>query len=61
ASKLGISIETVLERIRVLSRRDEIGRTGVYVKYELSQNDSFEKTLNEIARKNPSIRERIDE
>jgi len=57
ASKLGISIETVLERVRVLSRRDEIGRTGVFVKYELMPGESFEEAFDKLVKKNPLIRE----
>ncbi|RLG82597.1 MAG: DNA polymerase subunit beta [Thermoprotei archaeon] len=53
---LGISIDTVKERVRVLSRRDEIGRTGVFVKYELDPSESFETALSNIAKKNPWIR-----
>jgi len=60
ASKLGISIETVLERIRVLTRRDEIGRTGVFIKYELSTDESIEDALDKILREYPMIREFID-
>ncbi len=56
ASKLGISIETVYERIRVLSRRDEIGRTGVFIKYELSLEESIEEALENIIKNNPLLR-----
>lgn len=60
ASKLDISIETIYERTRVLSRRDEVGRTGVYVKHEISLNDTFEEALRKLVRKNPLIREEIE-
>ncbi|OYT40690.1 MAG: DNA polymerase subunit beta [Desulfurococcales archaeon ex4484_58] len=56
ASKLNISIETVEERVRVLSRRDEIGRTGVFVKYELSPYETFEEALSKIIRENPLVK-----
>jgi predicted nucleotidyltransferase len=59
ANKLGISIDTVLERVRVLSRRDEIGRTGVFVKYELSPDEDFGSALEKIMRKNPIIRRNL--
>lgn len=49
ASKLGVSIETVLERIEVLSKRDEVGRTGIFVKYSLAPNESFEEALIKLA------------
>ena len=38
ARKLGISVETVLERVRVLTRREEIGRTGVYIKLDVGES-----------------------
>ncbi|MCD6487851.1 MAG: nucleotidyltransferase domain-containing protein [Desulfurococcales archaeon] len=61
AEILGISIDTVLERIRVLTRRDKIGRTGVFVKHVLAPDESFESALDSIARKNPWVRRVLDE
>lgn len=51
ASKLGISIETVYERLKVLSRRDEIGRTGIFVKYSLTPDEDFEEALVKVVNK----------
>lgn len=56
ASLLDISIETVMERIRVLSRRDEVGRTGVYINKILEPGESFEQKLKEIMERNPAVR-----
>uniref|UniRef100_A0A7J3SMB1 DNA polymerase subunit beta n=1 Tax=Fervidicoccus fontis TaxID=683846 RepID=A0A7J3SMB1_9CREN len=56
ASLLDISIETVMERIRVLSRRDEVGRTGVYIYKILEPGESFEQKLKEIMERNPAVR-----
>lgn len=53
---VGVSIDIVLERIRVLSRRDEIGRTGVFVYYELGDDESFEEALSKLAKENPFLR-----
>ncbi len=53
---IGISIDTVLERVRVLSRRDEIGRTGVFLKYILAPEEVFEEALQKLAAKNPWLR-----
>ncbi len=61
ARKIGISIETILERVRVLTRRDEIGRTGVFVKVELEPWDSIEETVKRIARNNPLFRRALRE
>ncbi len=56
AEKLGISIETVQERVRVLTRRETIGRTGVYIKRPLGPNETLEEALEEITKKNPYIK-----
>jgi len=59
ASVLGIHVDVVLERIRTLTRRDEVGRTGVFIKRELMPDESFEAVLSELADENPAIRRRI--
>ncbi len=56
AEIVGVSIDTVMERVRVLTRRDEIGRTGVFVKYTLAPDESFEKALIDISKNNPLIK-----
>ncbi|MHA1252480.1 MAG: nucleotidyltransferase domain-containing protein, partial [Candidatus Helarchaeota archaeon] len=59
AKKLKISIETVLERIRVLEHRDKVGRTGVFLKRMLRPDESFGEVLNQIKDSNPATRRRI--
>ncbi len=59
AKLLGISIETVIERVRVLTRRKEHGRTGVFLKVELNSEESVEETVIRIARENPLFRKRL--
>ncbi len=56
ASRLGVSVDIVNERIRVLMRRDDVGRTGVFLKVRLGENDVFEDVLRKIVSKNPAIR-----
>ena len=48
ARVLGISLETVLERVRVLTRRDRFGRTGVFLKYVLTPSESFEEAIAKL-------------
>ncbi len=48
ARVLGISLETVLERVRVLTRRDRLGRTGVFLKYVLGPEESFEEAMAKL-------------
>ena len=59
ARLLGISAETVSDRVRTLLRRDKIGRTGVFIKRELEENESFEMVLNQMAKQNPAVRRRL--
>lgn len=56
---LGISISTILERIRVLERRDKVGRTGMYLKRLVPPSKSFGQVLNEISSRFPASRRRI--
>ncbi len=53
---LGVGLETLQERIRVLTRRDRIGRTGIYYKEELRDDETFEGKLRERASADPSLR-----
>jgi predicted nucleotidyltransferase len=53
---LGISLDTVIERVRVLTRRDEHGRTGVYFKEEFSGDTPVEEVIRRICKKPGPIR-----
>ncbi len=55
---LNVSIDIVRERIQVLSRRDKIGRTGVYLNRALMHDESFEQVLKEICDKDSNVRRR---
>ena len=59
AKTLGISVETVLNRVCALLRRDEIGRTGVFIEKELSADETFEMALKKLADQNPAVRRRL--
>ncbi|MBM5804742.1 MAG: hypothetical protein FJZ49_01515 [Candidatus Verstraetearchaeota archaeon] len=61
ARLIGVSSEIVKERIRVLTRRDEIGRTGIYYKEELGEGDSFEGKFRDRISKDPSLRRLIQQ
>ncbi len=45
---LGISVETVLERVKVLTRRDLHGRTGVFLNYVLAPDETFEDIYRKL-------------
>lgn len=60
AKKLGVSIEIARERVRVLTRRDSVGRTGVYQTYELTESESFEEVMKRLQDSDPALRRTIE-
>jgi predicted nucleotidyltransferase len=59
AKILGTSAETVLDRVHALLKRDEVGRTGVFIKKELASDETFEMALKRLADENPAVRRRL--
>jgi predicted nucleotidyltransferase len=59
ANLLGISFNTVMDRVRALLRRDDVGRTGVFIKKELASDETFEQAMKKLADQNPAVRRRI--
>jgi len=59
AHLLGVSLETVFDRVRALRRRDEVGRTGVFIERELLPSETFEEVLKKLADQNPAVRRRL--
>lgn len=59
ATLLGVSLNTVLDRVHALLRRDEVGRTGVFIERELSPDETFELVLKKLADQNPAVRRRL--
>ncbi len=59
AKLLGISLETVLDRVHALMRRNKVGRTGVFIKKELFADETFEMALKRLADQNPAVRRRL--
>ncbi len=59
AKMLGVAVETVLDRVHALMKRDAVGRTGVFVKKELAVDETFELALKRLAAENPAVRRRL--
>jgi len=59
AKMLGVAVETVLDRVHALLKRDRVGRTGVFVKRELKTDETFEIALKKLAVENPAVRRRL--
>jgi hypothetical protein len=59
ANIVGVSSQIVEQRIRVLTRRDKVGRTGIFLNEEIGLDESFEEKLQELASENQLIRRRL--
>jgi predicted nucleotidyltransferase len=59
AKTVGVSLKIVQERVKILMRRDEVGRTGVYLKRQLTPDDTFESLLKHISDRDPVVRRRL--
>jgi predicted nucleotidyltransferase len=60
AQKLGVSIDIARERVRVLTRRESVGRTGVYQTYELRDEESFEEVTKRLHDSDPALRRTME-
>jgi len=58
AKKIGVSVELVKERVRILTTRDKVGRTGVYLDIELSLEENINEVFKGLKDKDPIVRRR---
>jgi predicted nucleotidyltransferase len=56
AKKLKVGLGIARERVRVLTRRDEVGRTGVYLTKVLQDEESFEEVAKSLVDRDPALR-----
>jgi len=61
AKLINVDIETIIERRNVLLRREQYGRTGVFIKRSLKPDESTEDVLKILARKKTIIRKKMRE
>jgi hypothetical protein len=54
---LGIDVDVIEERIRVLKRRGTVGRTGVFINRTIPSNASLDEWLRKLAKRNPLLRQ----
>jgi predicted nucleotidyltransferase len=59
AKLLGVTTVAVQDRVRALLRRGEVGRTGVFIKQELLQEETFEEALKALVETKPEVRRRF--
>jgi predicted nucleotidyltransferase len=59
AKIIGVKVAIVHQRVRVLLRREEIGRTGILLSQDLYEDEVFEEVLKRLADTNPIIKRRL--
>ncbi len=59
AKVLGVSPAIAHERVRVLTRRDTMGRTGVYRTYQIREDETFEEAAKRLSDNDPALRRTI--
>ena len=59
AKQLDVSIDILNERKKVLLKRESFGRTGVFLKRELTIQESVEEVLKELANRKSIIRKKL--
>jgi predicted nucleotidyltransferase len=59
AKKVGVNLKIIEERVKILMRRDTVGRTGVYLKRPLGPDETFESVLKHVADRDPVVRRRV--
>ncbi len=60
AKIVGVGVGLAQERVRVLTRRDTVGRTGVYLTRTLGPDESFEEVAKSLQDGDPALRRTID-
>ena len=61
AKKVNVSLDTVLEREKVLLKREKMGRTGVFIKKQIEIGESSEEVLKKVARNKRIVRKKLQE
>jgi predicted nucleotidyltransferase len=59
AKLMGVRPDALRERVRVLKRRREHGRTGLYKEIELSAEETFSGVLKRLVDTNPYLSRRL--
>ncbi len=57
---IGVQPDIALERVRVLTRRSNIGRTGVYLTRPLNDDESFEQVAKSLKDRDPALRRTVN-
>jgi hypothetical protein len=61
AKRVGVKLDIVRERVQVLTRRADIGHTGIFLQRELAPDESFEVVFKQLVESTPAMKLRVKE
>jgi predicted nucleotidyltransferase len=59
ADTLGITPKIIEARVRVLTKRDKVGRTGIFMREMIDLDQSLEEQLQRLADENPIVKKKV--
>jgi len=59
AKHVGVSLDIVRERVQVLTRRVDVGHTGVFLQRELAPDENIEAVFKQLVERNPAVKLRL--
>ena len=59
AKRVGVCIEIVRERVQVLTRREDVGRTGIFIQRALMSDENFEEVFKQLVQSHPEVKVRL--
>ena len=61
AKRVGVGLDIVRERVQVLTRREGVGHTGIFIQRALAPGESFEEVFKRLVESHPETRVRLKE
>ncbi|PIU14602.1 MAG: DNA polymerase subunit beta [Hadesarchaea archaeon CG08_land_8_20_14_0_20_51_8] len=59
AKQIGVGQDIVRERVQVLTRRSDVGHTGVFIERKLAPDEGFEAVMQQLLNENPEMKIRL--
>jgi hypothetical protein len=59
AKRIGVGQDIVRERVQVLTRRSDVGHTGVFIERKLAPDEAFEAVMQQLLNENPEMKIRL--
>jgi len=61
AKRVDVGLDIVRERVQVLTRRKDVGHTGIFIKRTLMPNENFEEVFKRLVQSHSEVKVRLKE